>query len=375
MNEMGNSQGNLVQKDRTVDFLAWLYGSDSLFQSPTGLTYPLIVRTTVSPEPTAVLGNWAEETRSFPQSSWLLEEMQQGNSHLWNGETYAMRYLETAPDGDRLHCTTGSYFDTVNTCTILEVELRRAMVTVAEEASHQMRYEAMPLRRALHGTRQGAAALEDAWSSRERSAAIAISCLFVVNDGQDYRYFVRQRSANLADGAGLYHIVPSMVFQPTAADPLDPKSYSIQNTILREVAEELFDREESDPDLISCPEIADLHSLLVNGDASLRISGIAMDLLCLRPEILAVLVVRDPQWLARHASSVRFSRHEYARVQPDSEGWRSVNDDGVFLPGGEFDPRHCVATGAASAILGLPWVRQPSLHVGEGIDRYSSTKA
>ncbi|MGB3558842.1 MAG: hypothetical protein WBA24_09890, partial [Geitlerinemataceae cyanobacterium] len=117
------------------------------------------------------------------------------------------------------------------------------------------------------------------------------------------------------------------------------------------------------PDLISCPEIADLHSLLVNGDASLRISGIAMDLLCLRPEILAVLVVRDPQWLARHASSVRFSRHEYARIQPDSEGWRSVNDDGVFLPGGEFDPRHCVATGAASAILGLPWVRQPSLHV------------
>lgn len=363
MNDMEKSQESFVAPDMTVDFLAWLYGSDRLFRGPGDLTYPLVVRTTVSPDPAAILGDWARENRSFDPSSWLLEEMQQRNSHLWNGETYAMRYLETAPEGDRLHCTTGSYFDTVNTCTILEVELRRAMATVPEDASHEVRYEAMPLRRALHGTRQGEEALEDAWSSRERSAAIAISCLFVVNDGQDYRYFVRQRSANLADGAGLYHIVPSMVFQPTAADPLDPKSYSIQNTIFREVAEELFDREESDPDLISCPEIADLQSLLANGGASLKISGIAMDLLCLRPEILAVLVVRDPQWLARYGSSLRFSRHEYATIQPDSEGWRSVNDGSVFLPGGEFDPRHCVATGAASAILGLPWERPPSPHV------------
>ena len=337
-----------------VDFLVWLYGNDNLFRGLTGLTYPLVVRTAKNYN--AVLGDWATETRAFPQSSWLLEEMQQGNSHLWNAKTYALRYLETSPEGDRLHCTTGSYFDTVNTCTILEVELRRAMVRVPDDAPHEIRYEAMPLRRALHGTRKKSEALEDTWLGRGRSAAIAISCLFAVYDGQDYKYFVRQRSANLADGAGLYHIVPSMVFQPTTNDPLESKSYNIQNTILREVAEELFDHEDSDLDPITYPEIADLQSLLVNGGASLKISGIAMVLLCLRPEILAVLVVRDPQWWACHHSSLRFSRHEYATNQPESEGWRSVNDNSLFSRGGEFDPCNCVATGAASAILGLPLI-------------------
>ena len=358
MNNLDKNLNELLRTNMIVDFLGWLYGSDNLFQGATGLTYPLVVRTSKNPDPFAVLGDWAVETRSFPESSWLLEEMQKTNSHLWNGKTYALRYLENSDQGDLLHCTTGSYFDTVNTCTILEVELRRAMETLPDDASHEVRYEAMPLRQELHGTRKGFEALEDTWLGKGRSAAIAISCFFAVYDGQDYQYFVRQRSANLADGAGLYHIVPSMVFQPTTNDPLDPKSYNIQNTILREVAEELFDHEDADCNPITYPEIADLQSLLVNGGASLRISGIAMDLLCLRPEILALLVVDDPQWLARHGSSLRFSRHEYTTDKTDRESWRSLNDSSVFLPGGEFDPCNCVATGAASVILGLPLIRR-----------------
>ncbi len=358
MDKLDKDLNHFLQQDIIVDFLAWLYGNDVLFRGPTGLKYPLVVRTNVSSNPHRILGDWAEETRSFPQSSWLLAEMQQRNSYLWNGKTYVLRYIDIDAEGACLHCTTGSYFETVNTCTILEVELQRAITSLPINASHSERYEAMPLRRSLHGRRKGAKALEDAWSGRGRSAAIAISCLFAVHDGQDYRYFVRQRSANLADGSGQYHIVPSMVFQPTAEDPWNPASYSLQNTILREMAEELFDREEGDRDPLAYPEIRDLQSLLLDGGASLQISGIAMDLLCLRPEILAVLVVRDPQWLARYTSSLCFSRHEYVSGRPDSEGWCSVDDDSLFIRGGELEPRRCVATGAASAILGLPWVRQ-----------------
>ncbi len=374
----GQDLNDLVQQDVVVDFLAWLYGDENLFRGPTGLRYPLTVRTEVATNPQMILGDWEKESRTFPESSWLLEEMKQKNSYLWNGKTYALRSVDSTEmenigagnveadstaDSDLsnqkyyLQFTTGSYFDTINTCTILEVELQRAIASLPLNASHQDRYRAMPLRQALHGEKKGAKALEDAWLGRDRSAAIAISCLFAVYNGQDYCYFVRQRAGNLADGAGQYHIVPSMVFQPTNKDTASPDSYNLQNMILREVAEELFDREEGDQNILSHPEIADLQSLLYTGGASLQISGIAMDLLCLRPEILAVLTVHDSKWLARHASSICFSHHEYVQSQSENEGWYSVSDDALFLRGGELEPRHCVASGAASAILGLPFVR------------------
>ncbi len=341
----------------TVEFLAWLYGSEHLFHSPTGMVYPLVVQPIDAIAPNQLLGNLSQEHRSFPQSSWLLEEMKQSNSYLWNGKTYALQSLETTTAGYRLHCVLGSYFDTVNTCTILEVELHRAITALPSTASHAERYDAMPLRQALHGDRRGTAALADAWSSRERSAAVAIACLFVVETGEDSLYFVRQRSTNLADGGGQYHIVPSMVFQPTSADPWDPNDYNLENTILREVAEELFSREECDRKLNTYPEIADLQEQLRTGGATLTVSGIAMDLLCLRPEILVVLHVRNPDWFAKHGSGLSFSHHEYVTDRPEQDSWRSTQDDRPFHPGGEFDPHRCIATGAASTILGLARIR------------------
>lgn len=359
-----------------IRFLAWLYGEDSLFRSATGLTYPLNVRSWVD-QPKAVgqvLGNLRTETRQFPASSWLLAELQSNHKHLWNGKTYALddrtrdpdtKTTATQGDEDRLHCTVGSYFDTVNTCTILEVELARAIAHCHPDISPEQLYQALPLRRQLHGDRRGQAALADAWTGRDRSAAVAISCCFVVNTGSpddgcaggEQRYFLRQRSAQVADGAGQYHIVPSMVFQPTQEDPFDPQSYSLEAMILREVAEELFDREEGHPDLDLYPEIADLKHLLNSGGAMLNITGIAMDLLCLRPEILALCWVQDRTWFKRHGASMHFSRHEYTQDPQLGDSWRGIQDDHPFQASGEFAPHRCIATGAASAILGVQYLR------------------
>lgn len=353
---MNENPNQFFRQDAIVDFLAWLYGDQALFRGPTGLRYPLTVETQVSPHAEHMLGDLSRETCTFPEDTWLLQDMKQQNSYLWNGPTYALHSID-GPN-HQLQCRVGSYFDTVNTCTILEVELQRAIAALGPQASHDERYAAMPLRYALHQGYRGARALADAWTGRGRSAAIAISCLFAVFDGHDYRYFVRQRSSRLADGAGLHHIVPSMVFQPTGNDPADPASYSLKNTILREVAEELFNREEGDQNPLHYPEITDLKTLLHSGGADLTISGLAMDLLCLRPEILAVLVVHDPQWLARHASSLCFSRHEYEQTTAETESWHSVQNEALFIRGGDLEPRRCIAAGAASAILGLPLVRQ-----------------
>jgi hypothetical protein len=372
-------------------FLAWLYGEDALFRSATGLTYPLHVRSWVD-QPKAVgqvLGKLCPENRQFPRSSWLLAELQSNHKHLWNGKTYALADRALAPDtkrdtkrdtrtmamlgdDDRLHCTVGSYFDTVNTCTILEVELERAIARSSSNHSPTLSpaqlYQALPLRRQLHGDRRGHDALLDAWSGRDRSAAVAISCCFVVNTGSTgsvdhgsrggtHRYFLRQRSAQVADGAGQYHIVPSMVFQPTQTDPFDPESYSLTTMILREIAEELFDREEGDQDYDCYPEITDLKYLLNSGGAMLGITGVAMDLLCLRPEVLALFWVQDDTWFQRHGASMRFSRHEYAQESHMGDSWRSIEDDHPFQSSGEFAPGRCVATGAASALLGTQYLR------------------
>ncbi|BAZ90683.1 hypothetical protein NIES932_21850 [Raphidiopsis curvata NIES-932] len=162
---------------------------------------------------------------------------------------------------------------------------------------------------------------------------------------------LRQRSGQVADGPGQYHIVPSMVFQPTGTDPFDPDSYNVEKTILREVAEELFNYEEGDFDPLSHPEIADLKTLLDQGGATLKITGIAMDLLCLRPELLTLLCIQDSTWFERHGGSLCFSDHEYDYDPSSGESWRSILDDEPFQSEGELAPHRCVATGAVSALL------------------------
>jgi hypothetical protein len=350
--------------------LTWLYGEDALFRSETGLIYPVNVRSWVDApkESREVLGDLRSETRQFPSSSWLLNEMQQKNKHLWNGKTYALdpkSNRETITGGeDRLHCILGSYFDTVNTCTILEVELERAMAQLGPDPSPEQCYEALPLRRQLHGDHRGQKALQDAWTGRNRSAAIAISCCFVVNVGSkpnprdQYRYFLRRRSDQVADGAGQYHIVPSMVFQPTGTDPFDPDSYNLEKTILKEVGEELFNYEEGDFNPLSYPEIADLKTLLDQGGATLKITGIGMDLLCLRPEFLTLLYVQDSTWFEHHGRSLCFSEHEYDYDSSSRESWRSILDGEPFQSEGELAPHRCVATGAISALLARQYLLQ-----------------
>lgn len=351
-------------------FLAWLYGEESLFRSPSGLAYPLNVQSWADqPRPlAALLGDLTIDSRTFPSSSWLLEDLRSNHKHLWNGTTYALADRSRMPsnaahqpqaDGERLHCVVGTYFDTVNTCTILEAELQRAVCDCRLDVVPEQLYQALPQRHHLHADRLGQAALADAWSGRDRSAAVSISCCFVVNSGStdddlvagQQRYFLCQRSEQVADGPGLSHIVPSMVFQPSHENPFDPQSYCLERIILREVGEELFDREEGDQDALLYPEIADLNTLLASGGATLLVTGVAMDLLCLRPEILALCWIRDGSWYARYGSAMKLSRHEYNPVSMARHSWRAILDDEPFCADGEFAPHRCIATGAASAIL------------------------
>lgn len=337
------------------NFLAWLYGEDALLKSPVGIPYPVTVKPCILDNPEAVLQELTEDTRQFPNSSPLLEEMKQKNQHLWNGRTYVFLGLDTASPYPRLRCGSGYYFDMVNTCMMLEQELTRT-ISQTPELDFAALYERMPLRRALHQNQTGEAALQDVWTGVHRSATLAISCLFAAYSGKSYRYYVSRRSAQVADGAGLYHIIPSMVFQPINSDKQPQNSFNITNTILREVAEELFNHPENTP--TDYPEIATLRELLETGGAELVVTGVAMDLLNLQPEILATFVIHDQTWLQQYQHQIRFSRDEYVTDADESKSYRNLEDDSILQPGGEFAPENCVVVGAACLIVGLPVARQ-----------------
>ncbi len=143
-----------------------------------------------------------------------------------------------------------------------------------------------------------------------RSAAIGISTLVAFNDGNKMVLWLKRRSKKgVAVSPGLISVLPSGIFQPVT-DFLG-KEFSIRHNICREYLEELFDRPEVrepgteiGPDFFyNDPCLQHLFTLLGMEKAELLFSGIAIDLLTLRPEICSLLVIKTPGWFSYHSSA------------------------------------------------------------------------
>jgi hypothetical protein len=354
---MGLSPG--ILQDRT-DIWEWLYGGEDLLRNRLGLAYPALIRPFRLEDPEQVLGDLVPDDREFPATSPLLTRLQGANAHLWNGRTYVFRELEPGPDGPRLRCSPGFYFDALNTCAMLRAELADALAEGGSGTPPAL-YPRLARRFDLHRGARGAAAAAQAWSGEGRSAAVAISCLFAVRAEDGYRFCVERRSLHLADDPGAYHVVPSMVFQPAAGDASGRTGYSITETILREIGEELFSADgEAEQAARAEAALGDLRRHLALGSAALQVSGLALNLLDLRPEILAVLAVDDPGWLRRHGPAVRIAASEF-RDDPEgrvamagTQAFRPLPDAAALSAEGEFGPGRSVVGGAAAVILGLP---------------------
>ncbi len=216
-----------------------------------------------------------------------LQSVQNSGRNVYNGRTYVLHHLTTHPL--RLHGQYGHYFDMLATCAALENELRASVST---------RLIRLPLRTQLHRSLHIPQAL---WSGAGRSAAIGGACLVVFNDHGVYKAILAQRSASNATDPGFYHVMPAFIFQPTQAAP-HPLDWRISHHIFREFLEELFGLPETDapPEaLYQHPIVVDLQRMLARGSAALRATGIAVNLLTLRPEICAVLVIHEADWWER----------------------------------------------------------------------------
>jgi hypothetical protein len=213
---------------------------------------------------------------------------------------------------------------------------------------------------------------------------MSISTLIVFDDGDTYQAFVRQRSGRTAAHSDLYHVIPSFMFQPMLGDVR--REYSVRHNVFREYLEELFGVEEmrlSKGELAldwfyDHEELAYLRSLLDAGSAELLLTGFAVNMLNLRPEICTLLLIRDPNWRRRRiAGNWEFEtpqqmfdrRQDYIRPVDVNRGDDEIAAELARLPGTFVPP------GAAAFWLGVDVAREriaqprPSPVLDEARDR------
>jgi hypothetical protein len=161
---------------------------------------------------------------------------------VFNGEVYAMRRLRTA-GRLRLDTKRGGYFDSLNSCEAMELELLHGVPGLPLRAGQRL----------LDGN--------------ARCAAIGVATLLVLRERDKHHVVMAPIAAKgMPHRAGNLHVVPSGMFQPP---------YSIRHTVLTELSEEL-------PGLRLPPS------------APIYFTGIAINLYNLRPELCTMVIVERP---------------------------------------------------------------------------------
>ncbi len=298
------------------------------------------------------------EARDFAVYDFsYLHDLQNAKPALYNGTTFTMKRLQLNPL--KLRGQIGRYYDMLATCAAFEREMR--------DAAEQGRLRA-PLRSAYHRHAPPAEALI---RGEKRSAAIGIGVLTVFNDGETYRAILARRSEATAFDSDMFHVLPAMMFAPTTATFADPREWSLRHQIMRELLEELFGLpEEREPPrwdfFTEHPALRYLESLIDGGKAQLLATGLILNLLTLRPEISALLLIHDPAWQARvSAADSDMPLVTADETRADSLVMAPIDSDAAFLS--HFAPDlHLSMPAQASATLWLGIDEARRLIIGAG---------
>lgn len=275
-------------------YLASLYDV-SLYEKH-GVAHPIVFYT---PQPEqvddieSVLGHLSKDKLGTAAMAFYhyayLHSLQNENRHLFNGTTFVLKRLRRNPL--RIDAAIGSYFDMIATCAALEQELLEIMATGG-------------LRLLLRSQYHRAVNAQTALSyGNERSAAIGVVMLLVFNDQGQYKALISHRTARHATRPGALHLLPAFILQPMG-ETVQVHEWSIKHHLYREYLEELFGMAEGDSGMYSHPALLDLQQMEAEDRAQMRLTGITMNLLTLRPEISAVLVIHDKNWWQRVQSGI-----------------------------------------------------------------------
>ncbi len=287
--------------DRATAYLAKLYSLPLMEQQ--GRRHPVVI---YPPDPDQVADVDSVLGRLYDAANPLaiydyghLHTLQNSGRNVYNGDTYALHSLETHPL--RVHAMPGKYFDMLATCDALDHELSLAA------SSKLIR---LPLRQQLHRTLPVAQA---GWRGAGRSAALGGACLIVFNHNGGYHALLARRSARNASDVNRLHVMPAFVVQPVRGEW--QAEWRFSDHVTREYLEELYGVAEGAPSSAH-PAQQRLQAMLASGNAQLCLTGVAYNLLTLRAEICALLLIHDAGWWAESStphSPLAFNAHSEAQ--------------------------------------------------------------
>lgn len=193
--------------------------------------------------------------------SEILRQIEAAGRTLFDGTIAAMRRMHT---GDRLALdwSPGSYFDQLASC----------------EGDRVHDGTGDPMR-----------------DGSGRCAGIGVSTVMRVMTEDGPRVWLGRVSDQKATGAGRLHVMPAAMLEPSK-----PNTVSITDTVMREFAEELFGLHgDGDRWWVDTEPVKELRVMLDADSASLEFTGIAINLVNLRPEVCTLLRIDTPMWRQR----------------------------------------------------------------------------
>lgn len=357
-------------------FLRWKYQDEPILERGQHM-YPVVVYAAPDAQirrPDSILLTFQPRTEDIAliADATYRTLRQAAGSKLEDRPTFTMQELLIHPTQLGLTCAAGTYFQALDTCDALERELLSQISSLrgSDETAYRQFDRQLPLRWALHTkvahpVRYGAS----------RSAALAISTLLAYTRDDKLHLVLQRRSASSAAlHANQVHVIPSGMFQPFTS--FLTEEFSVTHNIYREYLEELFDYPEPTEEaqdwrsFYQDPRLVYLQSLLETHQAELFLTGIAVDLLNLRPEICTLLLIRSPEWYQHHTNQL-FPQEQFHLNQEWAKAVRPEGDveapltsvpyratDEAFLELDDIAPGHMVPPGAAAFWLGVDVLRR-----------------
>lgn len=292
-----------------------------------------------------------------PRSNQLIEgreylETVLDTARARNGSLFAITHVATE-DRLTINCRVCRYFDVLSTCDALRYEIQREwMVSQGQIKNKSEPLAGLPMRSRLHDK-----VSDPIRCGAHRAAGIAVSTLVCHVDDDGYRCILQRRSnQKLAVDRNRFHVIPAAMFEANPDDVL--RTFSVRENILREYAEELFDYPEAHavdhpPLYQNTPEVGALLTFIERGQASIHLTGLAVNLLNMRPEICTLLLIRAPEW--RTMDFGRRLNWEYAQTGSEESFGQSVplGNEKDLLENYRLAPEDMVIPGAAAFWLGM----------------------
>ncbi len=302
---------------------------------------------------------------------------QNGSNHLDNGVskcTFALKNLDsdTPP---KMNLYVSDYFTGLDTSESLGWELMSQLVADSQGGSEADLFarvaKKLPQRRRIEiamGTDQNQQL--QILQGVGRAATIGCAMLFVYRDAdRQYRCTLGTRSAEgVAAQPNSVHVAPAGMFQSecTLQELLLPENkeeWQIDKRIFCELLEEVLDKSEEYEEpripyriMKKDPQLSVILEMLKTGKADFLVSGIAVDLLNLRPEICVVLILHEYSEII--VDNIKSNR-EYHGKRLNQILLSTLENPTSAVPSdsGFFAPQNMVASGAACLWKGFEQIK------------------